>query len=130
MESACVIFGSCPQPICKNGYVMVLDAVFGCDWALVSWAPILDRKQIKATMRIRNMCVVRDPESRFTFTGTLNVAATDRSTWTKPRFARSRAECGIVAWSASIVAKTTMGAKGLGQNRYGWTVVNFLFFVI
>ena len=80
-------------------------------------------------MRIRNMCVVRDPESRFTFTGTLNVAATDRSTWTKPRFARSRAECGIVAWSASIVAKTTMGAKGFGQNRYGWTVVNFLFLV-
>ena len=46
MEFACVIFGSCPQPICKNGYVMVLDAVFGCDSALVSWAPILDRKQI------------------------------------------------------------------------------------
>ena len=31
--------------------------------------------------------------------------------------------------SASIVAKATMGTKGLGQNRYGWTVVNFLFLV-
>ena len=39
-------FGVVSPPICKSDYVMVLAAFFGCDWALDSWAPILDRKQI------------------------------------------------------------------------------------
>ena len=39
-------FGVVSPPICKNDYVMVLAAFFGCDCALDSWAPILDRKQI------------------------------------------------------------------------------------
>ena len=39
-------FGVVSPPICKSDYVMVLAAFFGCDWALVSWARMLDCKQI------------------------------------------------------------------------------------
>ena len=112
LSRQCVIFGSCPHPLSSVCFFLLLCplGVFGLGVSQASRFSLT---------KARLVCL-----------GSGFPKAADTSTLTKARLARSKAECGSVASSASIVVNTTMGSKGLSQNRYGGNVhiLCFLYF--